>query len=119
MVSKLIEMIRGARSSMMLVTPAETLERSPVLLNAVTKTADRGVRVRLITEEAKVRGLPKSVNHRTGNVFAFDLLVDDEAALIGLPDLSAAGWVESNAVASHFGQFLELLWGSSTKLQGD
>jgi HTH-type transcriptional regulator, sugar sensing transcriptional regulator len=117
--SKLIEMIRGARSSIMLVTPAETLEQSPALLDSVTKSAERGVRIRLITDNAKVRGLPTSVDGRTGNVFAFDLLVDDGVALIGLPDLSAAGWVESNAVASHFGQFLELLWGASGKVRGD
>ncbi|HUI01205.1 MAG TPA: helix-turn-helix domain-containing protein [Nitrososphaerales archaeon] len=116
-VSKLVEMIHGARTSVMLVTPRETLDGSASLLDEIAQSAGRGVRVRLITDDADVRGLPAKVERRTGNIFAFDLLVDDGAALIGLPDLSAAGWVESSAVASHFMQFLELLWGASTKVR--
>ena len=117
--SKLVEMIRGARSSITLVTPKETLEHSAILLDAVIRAAERGVEVRLIADNPNVRRLPTRVERRTGNVFAFDLLVDDSAVLIGLPDLSAAGWVDSSAVASHFSQFLELLWGASAQLRGD
>ncbi len=108
--SKLVEMIRGARSSMMLVTPAETLNGSETLLEELRKAAGRGVEIRVMTDEAEVKGLPPKVEAKTGSIVAFDLLVDDSTALIGLPDLSAAGWVESSAVASHFMQFLELLW---------
>jgi HTH-type transcriptional regulator, sugar sensing transcriptional regulator len=108
--SKLVEMIRGARSSMMLVTPAETLEGPEALLEEIRRAASRGVDIRVMTDEPQPRGLPPRVEVRIGSIVAFDLLVDDKAALIGLPDLSAAGWVESSAVASHFMQFLELLW---------
>jgi sugar-specific transcriptional regulator TrmB len=111
--SKLVEMIRGARSSMMLVTPAETLVGSAAILQEIRSAAARGVRIRLMTDEKDVKGLPPKIEARTGNIVAFDLLVDDSTALIGLPDLSAAGWVDSSAVASHFMQFLELLWSSS------
>jgi HTH-type transcriptional regulator, sugar sensing transcriptional regulator len=110
--SKLVEMIRGAKTSMMLVTPAETLEGSDTLLEELRKAALRGVGIRLMTDEKDLKGLPAEVEARTGGIVAFDLLVDDSTALIGLPDLSAAGWVESSAVASHFMQFLELLWGT-------
>jgi sugar-specific transcriptional regulator TrmB len=113
--SKLVEMIRGARSSMMLVTPAETLEGSDALLEELRKAASRGVAIRVMTDEAELQGLPAKVEARTGSIVAFDLLVDDSTALIGLPDLSAAGWVESSAVASHFMQFLELLWNAGSK----
>jgi HTH-type transcriptional regulator, sugar sensing transcriptional regulator len=113
--SKLVEMIRGSRSSMMLVTPAETLEGSDTLLEEIRKAASRGVDIRLMTDEAELKGLPAKVEARTGSIVAFDLLVDDRAALIGLPDLSAAGWVESSAVASHFMQFLELLWSTGSQ----
>ena len=41
--SKLMEMIRGARASIMLVTPAETLEESGTLLEELGKAASRGV----------------------------------------------------------------------------
>jgi len=34
--------------------------------------------------------------------------------LIALPDYSAAGWIDSPAVASHFKQFLELMWNTSS-----
>ena len=49
--SKLVEMIRGAASSMMLVTPAETLDGSPALLEAVRSAVSRGVKVRVMTDE--------------------------------------------------------------------
>lgn len=113
--SKLVEMIRSSRSSMMLVTPAETLEGSDTLLEEIRRAASRGVDIRVMTDEAELRGLPPKVEARTGSIVAFDLLVDDRAALIGLPDLSAAGWVESSAVASHFMQFLELLWSTGSQ----
>ncbi len=112
--SKLMEMIRGARASIMLVTPAETLEESGTLLEELGKAASRGVKIRVMTDEANLKGLPARVEARTGNIVAFDLLVDDSTALIGLPDLSAAGWVDSSAVASHFMQFLELLWSTGS-----
>jgi HTH-type transcriptional regulator, sugar sensing transcriptional regulator len=112
--SKLVEMIRGARSSMMLVTPATTLQESGTLLEELSKAVSRGVKIRVMTDEANLKGLPARVEARTGNIVAFDLLVDDSTALIGLPDLSAAGWVDSSAVASHFMQFLELLWSTGS-----
>ncbi len=108
--SKLVEMIRGAESSVMLVTPAKTLQSSDTLLDEIRGAASRGVKIRVMTDERRVIGLPEKVEARTGNIVAFDLLVDDSTALIGLPDLSAAGWVDSSAVAAHFMQFLELLW---------
>lgn len=113
--SKLVEIIKGAESTMMLVTPMETLQESPPLLEALRGAVSRGVKTRVITNEAELNGLPLGVEARTGNIVAFDLLVDDRTALIGLPDLSACGWAESSAVASHFMQFLELLWSSSSK----
>jgi sugar-specific transcriptional regulator TrmB len=113
--SKLVEMIRGAASSMMLVTPAATLEESAQLLEEIRAAVSRGVKVRVITDEAESRALPEGTEARTGNIVAFDLLVDDRTALIGLPDFSACGWAESSAVASHFMQFLELLWSASSR----
>lgn len=112
--SKLVEMLKGAKSSVMLVTPAETLLASGELLEELRSASSRGVKVRLMTDEVEIKGLPR-VEARTGSIVAFDLLVDDATALIGLPDLSAAGWVESSAVASHFMQFLELLWGTGSR----
>ena len=112
--SKLVEMIRGAHASIMLVTPAETLEKSTTVLEEIRKAASRGVEIRVMTDQANPKGLPAKVEARTGSIVAFDLLVDDSTALIGLPDLSAAGWVESSAVASHFMQFLELLWSTGS-----
>jgi sugar-specific transcriptional regulator TrmB len=112
--SKLVEMIRGAATSMMLVTPSVTLEESTPLLDEIRAAVSRGVKVRVITDEADSRFLPGGVEARTGNIVAFDLLVDDRTALIGLPDFSACGWAESSAVASHFMQFLELLWSASS-----
>jgi sugar-specific transcriptional regulator TrmB len=111
--SKLVEMIRGANSTMMMVTPEDTLRESPQLLEALRAAVLRGVKVRIMTDSADVKKALQGVEARTGNIFAFDLLVDDKTALIGLPDLSACGWAESSAVATHFMQFLELLWGAA------
>lgn len=112
-ISKLVEMIRGAESSVMLVTPAETLEGSVTLLEELAKASLRKVKIRVITDRSGLKGLAPRAQIRRRNVAAFDLLVDESTALIGLPDLTAAGWVESSAVAAHFMQFLELLWGAS------
>lgn len=114
--SKLTEMIRGAASSLMLVTPIVALEESPVINREIRAAVERGVAVRVITDEADSKFLPREVEARTGNIVAFDLLVDDKTALIGLPDFSACGWAESSAIASHFAQFLELLWTASTEI---
>ncbi|MDA4117694.1 MAG: hypothetical protein OK455_05045 [Thaumarchaeota archaeon] len=112
--SKLVEMIRGARSNMMLVSPSGTLEGSGPLLEEIRAAVSRGVKVRILMDEVDAKNLLAGVEARTGNIVAFDLLVDDKTALIGLPDLSACGWAESSAVAIHFMQFLELLWTASS-----
>jgi sugar-specific transcriptional regulator TrmB len=112
--SKIVEMIRGARESILFVAPLETLKESDILRDEVREAASRGVKVRVMTEEGGLEELKSKIEIRRGNILALDLLVDEDVALIGLPDLSAAGWVESSAVASHFMQFLELLWGSSS-----
>ena len=72
------------------------------------------VKVRAVVDDGAADGsLPEGIELRTGNLVAIDLLVDDKAALISLPDYSACGWVDSPQVASHFKQFLELMWNNS------
>jgi HTH-type transcriptional regulator, sugar sensing transcriptional regulator len=112
-VSKVTEMVEGAREKIMLVAPSETFSE-PELLDVIHRAAARGVRVRVITD--RWEALPLGVEGRTGTIVAFDLLVDDETALIGLPDLSACGWTDSSAVAIHFMQFIELLWDASSEI---
>jgi hypothetical protein len=85
-------------------------------MELLSEAVDRGVRVRAICDEGAVGLLPPGVGIRMGNQVAFDLLVDDKVALIGLPDHSACGWIDSPAVASHFKQFIELLWSTSSPL---
>jgi len=112
-VSKVTEMIEGAREKIMLVGPYEALSE-PALVDGLTRAAAKGVGIRAITD--RQQALPKGVEGRTGTIVAFDLLVDDKTALIGLPDLSACGWTDSPAVAIHFMQFIELLWDASTSV---
>lgn len=113
--SKIHEMIEGARESAILVSPTMGLEdeRTLELLRIALK---RGVKVRAILDEEGKRKavLPAGVEVRTGNLVAVDVLVDDKVALISLPDYSACGWVDSPQVAGHFKQFLELMWSNST-----
>jgi len=110
--AKVYEMLRGAKESLVLVAPVMGLEDAKIM-ELLAQAEDRGVKVRVICDEEAVGLLPPGVDIRTGNQIAFDLLVDDKVALIGLPDHSASGWVDSPAVASHFKQFLELLWSTS------
>jgi HTH-type transcriptional regulator, sugar sensing transcriptional regulator len=110
--AKVYEMLRGASESVVIVAPAMGLEDAR-LMELIGEAADRGVHVRAICDEAGQGLLPPGVEIRTGNQVALDILVDDKVALIGLPDHSACGWIDSPAVASHFKQFLELLWSTS------
>ena len=111
--AKVYELLRGAKESVVVVAPTMGLEDAKIM-ELLASAKERGVRVRAICDDEAQGLLPPGVEIRTGNQVAFDLLVDDKVALIGLPDHSACGWIDSPAVASHFKQFLELLWSTST-----
>jgi sugar-specific transcriptional regulator TrmB len=111
--SKMREMIEGAKESVILVSPTMSLDKRTLeLLKSALK---RKVKVRAVLDEEGRRNgtLPEGIELRTGNLVAVDVLVDDKAALISLPDYSACGWVDSPQVAGHFKQFLELMWNNS------
>lgn len=112
---KIYEMLRGARQSVVVVAPTMSLEDAK-LMEMLGGAVERGVKVRAICDDQAQGLLPPGVEIRTGNQVAFDMLVDGKAALIGLPDHSACGWIDSPAVASHFKQFLELIWNTSSPL---
>lgn len=111
--SKIREMIEGANESVILVSPTMSLDKR--VLELLQNTLMRGVKVRaVLDEEGRRTGtIPEGIELRTGNLAAVDVLVDDKAALISLPDYSACGWVDSPQVAGHFKQFLELMWNNS------
>ena len=111
--SKLREMVEVAEKSVILVAPTVSLDER--ILSLLETALKRGVNVRLILDEEGRRhwSIPKGVETRTGNLVAVDVLVDEKAAMISLPDYSACGWVDSPQVAEHFRQFLELMWTNS------
>lgn len=111
--AKMYEMLRGAKESVVLVAPTMGLEDAR-LLELLAEVIERGVNVRAIGDEGAPGLLPPAAEIRTGNLVAIDLLVDGKTALISLPDYSACGWIDSPTVASHFKQFLELLWNTSS-----
>jgi sugar-specific transcriptional regulator TrmB len=111
--SKIYELVRGARDSVILVAPSMGLGDSK-LLGLLEQAISRGVKVRALGDEEATGLLPPGTEIRTGNLVAVDLLVDGKVALIALPDYSACGWIDSPAVAEHFKQFLELLWNTSS-----
>ena len=113
MLAKVYELLRNARESVVVVTPTMGLEDAKIM-ELLAEAVGKGVRVRAICDGEAQGFLPPGVEIRTGNQVAFDLLVDDKVALIGLPDHSACGWIDSPAVAAHFKQFLELLWSTSS-----
>jgi HTH-type transcriptional regulator, sugar sensing transcriptional regulator len=111
--AKVYEMLRGAKESLVIVAPTIGLEDAKIM-ELMADAVQRGVRARAICDQGAEGLLPPGVDIRMGSQVAFDLLVDDKVALIGLPDHSACGWIDSPAVASHFKQFLELLWNTSS-----
>ena len=110
--AKVYELVRGAKHNIVFVAPTVGLGDGK-LLELLGDGVRRGVRLRAIGDDEAVGLLPPGAEIRTGNLVAVDLLVDDKTALIALPDYSACGWIDSPAVASHFKQFLELLWSTS------
>jgi HTH-type transcriptional regulator, sugar sensing transcriptional regulator len=111
--AKIYELVDGARESLVLVAPTMGLEDAR-LLKSLEGAIAKGVEVRAVGDEGAPGILPPGTEIRTGTLVAVDLLVDDKTALISLPDYSACGWIDSPAVASHFKQFLELLWNTSS-----
>jgi len=111
--AKVYEMIRDAKENVVLVAPTMGLEDAR-LLELLGGAIERGVDVRAIGDAEALGLLPPGVEIRTGNLVAIDLLVDGKMAMISLPDFSACGWIDSPTVASHFKQFLELLWNTSS-----
>jgi sugar-specific transcriptional regulator TrmB len=111
--AKIYELVDGARESLVLVAPTMGLEDAR-LLESLEGAIAKGVAVRAVGDEGAPGILPPGTEIRTGTLVAVDLLVDDKTALISLPDYSACGWIDSPAVASHFKQFLELLWSTSS-----
>jgi len=111
--AKVYELIRSSKENLMIVAPTMSLEDARIM-ELLGGAVERGVRVRAICDGGAQGLIPPGASIRTGNQIAFDLLVDDKVALIGLPDHSACGWIDSPAVAAHFKQFLELLWSTSS-----
>ena len=114
--AKIYELIRSAKKSIILVAPTMALGDAK-MLELLDGALRGGVEVKALGDEEAVGLLPPGTEIRTGNLVAVDILVDDKVALIGLPDYSAAGWIDSPAVASHFKQFLELLWSTSSPVE--
>jgi len=110
--AKLHELVKASKVSVMLVAPTMGLDDAK-LLDLVGSAVKRKVKVRVIGDEQAAGVLPSGVELRTGKLVAVDLLVDDNMALIALPDYSACGWIDSPQVAQHFKQFLELMWSNS------
>ena len=110
---KIYELLREAKESIILIAPAMGIEDAGIM-QLLADAVERGVKVRAISDEGALGLLPAGVEIRTGSQIAFDMLVDGKVALIGLPDHSACGWIDSQAVASHFRQFIELLWAASS-----
>jgi phosphatidylserine/phosphatidylglycerophosphate/cardiolipin synthase-like enzyme len=111
--TKIYEMIACAAESIVLVAPTTALEDAR-LLELLEGALARGVEVKAVGDEGAAGMLPPGTEIRTGTLVAVDLLVDGKAALISLPDYTACGWIDSPAVASHFKQFLDLLWSASS-----
>lgn len=121
---KIVELLDSAKQEALIVIPGYVFEdKTPVqskyreLIKSIGKLSSRDeVNLKLITDDnfSGLNGIRKKEIRIRDSVLAIDLLIDQQKALIGLPDLSACGWVDSPIISSHFGQFLGLLWKDST-----
>jgi sugar-specific transcriptional regulator TrmB len=111
-ISKVLELLREAKKHVIVVGPSGSFSQREIS-EAVLETVQRGVRLRVVSDEAASIFIPEGADMRVGNLLAVDLLVDGRIALISLPDFSACGWSDSPAVVGHFLQFLELMWETS------
>jgi sugar-specific transcriptional regulator TrmB len=106
-IKKIQETLSEAKKEVIAVIPHHE-ELADHLIQIFAALAERGVRVRLVTES---RVPVKNIEARLRKpILAVDVLVDGKEAIIGLPNFSACGWVENPAIAKHFKEFLELLW---------
>jgi len=122
---KVSELLDSARLHAMIVVPSSLISTNSYLdHNELGQALGRllvrsGVTTRIISDSKFA--LATNSNHSElrmrNSVLAVDMLVDDQKALIGLPDLSVCGWVDSPIIASHFGQFLDLLWRDSRQVR--
>jgi sugar-specific transcriptional regulator TrmB len=123
---KIIELLDSTKHDAMMVIPGRIIENnfsdSPkysALMESISRLSLReNVDFKLISDSAvpMLNGVQGNNVRRRKSVLAVDLLVDHQKALIGLPDLSACGWIDSPVISSHFGQFLDLLWKDSAPL---
>ena len=112
---KLLELLDSASSATLVVLPSHLLSNS-TLIGSIRQVASRSrVKFRLITDSAfeGSDGIGSARVRIRDSILAIDLLIDRQRALIGLPDLSVCGWVDSPIISSHFAQFLDLLWKDS------
>jgi sugar-specific transcriptional regulator TrmB len=124
-IDKIVELLDAVRSHAMIAIPGairsmNTVPNQNKIGEAIERLLGRNDVITKIISDAK-SDLPMNSNHSElrirNSVLAVDLLVDDQKALIGLPDLSVCGWVDSALIASHFGQFLDLLWRDSRQIR--
>ena len=113
--AKIHEMLDSARKFVFIVTPSSLLsDRS--FKNWFQKLLAKRVLVNLVTDSISTPEVPEGYKVRfRDSVLAIDILIDGQQALIGLPDYSVCGWVESPIIAAHLQEFLELLWQQSHK----
>lgn len=108
-ISKIYELLSEAREKVIVVGPAVSFKDSK-LIEKLSEISRRGIKVRIISDVETVKSLPSEIEARTDKLAAFNMLVDEQLAMIALPDLTACGWTNSAAVSLHFLKFLELMW---------
>jgi len=113
--AKIAEMLDSAQKFVFVVA-ASALLSDATIKKWLQKLIERRITVNLITDAAYTPEIGRDYKLRfRDSVLAVDILVDGRQALIGLPDCSVCGWVESPIIAAHFQEFLELLWQKSHK----
>ena len=128
--TKILDLLESAKSAVTMVIPSSNLLKdekvqssNPIqdkLVETVSRLASEGqAKIRIITDRnlSSLSGLQDVEVRLRESILAVDLLIDQQMAMIGLPDLSVCGWIDSPLIASHFVQFLELLWRDSKQIR--
>ena len=113
--AKMLSMIDRAEDTILVVTPELSL-LGQVVVDALRKASERGVKIKIIRCPSDEEVDFKADQCTKEDILAIDIVVDGRESLISMPDLSICGWADLPLISRQFEQFLNQTWEVSKKV---